>query len=374
MAYLVDRLTSPPLSSRAWLDFCIPAPIESLPITLLALRIMQCRTAGNYMSRAIDRRDFLKAAALSTALASPFPASAQRKRNLKIGHTGITWASPPPPRPPAADGAPPPGRGPGGPRRVDPAYIEQIYKDVGSLGFYGLELFTFQIQGMEANGGMAALIEKYNLPLISAYGGPDLLDAAKRKDSIAQALEWARLLKKYGGKVVTIGPNGVRRDSYNFKEHKDDIVTTLNEFGKALTDLGLTGCVHQHTGTCIESRDETYAVMESVDTRYVSFGPDIGQLQKGGSDPVQVVKDFLPIVNHMHLKDYNGGEYFAGYCPLGQGKVNIPAILDMMDGRPLAGMIMVELDGTPRNPMPALEAATIAKTYLEKQGVPFRKV
>ena len=324
------------------------------------------------MSKHIDRRDFLKAAGLTSGLALSFPGLAQRKRNLKIGHTGITWVAPPAPRLATANGAPPAGRGAGGQRNVEPSWIEQIFKEVSGLGFYGLELFSFQIQGMEANGGIAALIEKYNLPLISAYGGPNLLDPAQRRDGIAQSLEWAKLLKKYGGKVVVIGPNGVRRDSYNFKEHKDDIVTTLNEFGKALSDLGLTGCLHQHTGTCIESRDETYAVMEAVDTRYVKFGPDIGQLEKGGSDPVQVVKDFLPIVNHLHLKDYSGGADFLGYCPLGQGKVNIPAILDMMEGRTTSGMIMVELDGGPRMPMTAVETATIAKAYLEKQGVSFR--
>jgi inosose dehydratase len=321
------------------------------------------------MSKHIDRRHFLGIAGISAAL----PVLAQPKRNLRIGHTGITWVQAPQARPANPDGAPPAaGRGGGGPRRVDAAYIEGIFKDVSGLGYYGLELFSFQVQGMEANGGIAPLIEKYNLPLISAYGGPNLMDAAQRQANIAQAIEWGKLLKKYGGKVVTIGPNGVRRDSYNFKEHKDDIVTTLNEYCKALTDIGLTGCLHQHTGTCIESRDETYAVLESVDTRYVKFGPDIGQLQKGGSDPVQVVKDFLPLVNHMHVKDYNGGEAFVGYCPLGQGKVNIPAILDMMEGRPTAGMLMVELDGGPRMPMTALETATIAKAYLEKQRIAFR--
>ena len=40
------------------------------------------------------------------------------------------------------------------------------------------------------------------------------------------------MLKKYGGKVVTIGPNGVRRDSYNFQEHKNDIVTTSTNTAK----------------------------------------------------------------------------------------------------------------------------------------------
>jgi hypothetical protein len=43
-----------------------------------------------------------------------------------------------------------------------------------------------------------------------------------------------------------------------------------------------------------------------------------------------------------------------------------------MDGRTIAGMLMVELDGTPRMPMSAIETAAIAKTYLEKQGVAFR--
>lgn len=202
------------------------------------------------MKRQIDRRNFLKAAGLAAPLAGALPAMAQRKRNIKIGHTGITWVQPPQSRPPVAGGAPPAGRGrgSGGPPRVVPAYIETIFKDVSGLGFYGLELFTFQVQGMEAAGGLAPLIEKYNLPLISAYGGPNLMDAEKRKDNISQSMEWARLHKKYGGKVVTIGPNGVRRDAYDFKEHKDDIVTTLNEFGKALTDIGLTGCLHQHNG------------------------------------------------------------------------------------------------------------------------------
>jgi len=130
--------------------------------------------------------------------------------------------------------------------------------------------------------------------------------------------------------------------------------------------------LHQHTGTCIESRDETYAIMEAADTRYLKFGPDIGQLQKGGSDPVQVVKDFLPLVQHMHLKDFSGGEEYVGYCPLGQGKVNIPAILDMMETRTLNGMIMVELDSSRNMPTTPLEAASIARKYLDKEGVQFR--
>jgi inosose dehydratase len=146
----------------------------------------------------------------------------------------------------------------------------------------------------------------------------------------------------------------------------------LNDIGKALDDIGVVGVLHQHTGTCVETRDETYAVMEAVDTRYVKFGPDVGQLQKGGSDPVKVVKDFLPIVRHVHMKDYNGGEHYLGYCPLGQGKVDISGLADLLESSGNDLMIMAELDPSPQMPLAPLDAARINKTYLQSLGYVFR--
>src|SRR5579883_1062489 len=287
---------------------------------------------------------------------------ARNKLSLHIGHTGLTWIPL----------GPPVGPRPAINPMEDPQYVEAAIRDISSLGFYGIELFGNQIEAMEAHGGLGAMLERYNLPLISAYCGTNLSEPAQRKDAIAKTLSWAQLVKKYNGRVIVVGPNGVRRSSYDFNAHKDAIVATLNELGKAVMDMGLTPVLHQHTGTCVETRDETYAVLQAMDTRVMKFGPDIGQLQKGGSDPVQVVKDFLPLVQHMHLKDYSGGKEYLGYCPLGEGKVDIPAILAMMNGRKTAGLVMVELDSPPPQPVPPLEDAKIAKAYLEKHGVTFR--
>ena len=109
--------------------------------------------------------------------------------------------------------------------------------------------------------------------------------------------------------------------------------------------------------------------MEAVDTRYVKFGPDIGQLLKGGADPVAVVKAFLPVVQHMHIKDWVGAQPMAGsYCALGLGKVNLVGILDLMEGRKLDGMLMVELDSGGQMPYTPREAAQIAHNWLVKNG------
>jgi L-ribulose-5-phosphate 3-epimerase UlaE len=68
-----------------------------------------------------------------------------------------------------------------------------------------------------------------------------------------------------------------------------------------------------------------------MDTKYMLFGPDVGQLAKGGSDPVKVVKDFLPLIRHVHLKDWDRGPNWQQYCPLGKGKVDIPSIMDLLE-------------------------------------------
>ena len=296
---------------------------------------------------------------LAAAATPAVPAWAQgKKRNVVIGHTGITW----PGRSAGARGVPPPP--------PDPALNETIFKDVSELGFAGLELFDWQINGLESQGLLSGLVEKYKLPLVSSYTSINLTDPAQRADTIAAAVAVGKILKKYGGRTIVIGPSGrVGGQGYSYNDHKQNIVTTLNELGKAITDIGLIAALHQHTGTAVETRDETYATMEAVDTRYVKFGPDIGQLQKGGVDPVAVVKAFLPVVQHMHLKDWVGGPSMAGYCPLGLGKVDLVGILNLMEGRKLEGMIMVELDRGGEMPYAPRETAQIAHDWLARNGV-----
>ena len=288
----------------------------------------------------MTRRDLIRMMGLGVTAASPLFSAPK----LKIGHTGITWGND----------------------------IEQAIKDVASLGFYGFETFGNVLEAWEAKGGLSKVLDENKLPLVSAYCSCNLIDPSKRKEELEKMGKWAGLLKKCGGSISVVGPNSVKREGYDFKANKANIIASLNEVAKMLTDMGVVPALHQHTGTCIETRDEVYAVLDAVDTRYLKFGPDVGQLAKGGSDPVQVVKDYLPLVRHMHLKDYSGGEAFLGYCPLGQGKVKIPAILDMLEKAHSQLTVMVELDPSPAMPMTPLETAQIARKYLHNLGYTFR--
>ena len=300
-------------------------------------------------TRSITRRTFTRSVALGAAAAA-LPAGALLAvagKRLKVGHTGITWG-------------------------FKPTDAEQAIADVGSLGFAGYESFGNVLEFWDKQGGLKRLLDAAQVPLRSAYCPVNLTDPAKRADEIAKLVRWGRLIQAAGGSVAVLGPNNVERPSYVFAEHKAHIVEALNDMGKALADIGVIGALHQHTGTCVETRDETYAVMEAVDTRHVKFGPDVGQLQKGGADPLKVVKDFLPAVRHVHMKDFDGGPDYLGYCPLGKGKVDVAGIASLLESSGNDLMIMCELDPSPNQPLAPLEAARINKAAMAALGYSFR--
>ena len=182
---------------------------------------------------------------------------------------------------------------------------------------------------------------------------------------------YATILKKHGGSYLVQSPNGPRK-GYVFAEHKANIVAALNDYGKAVNDMGLATGLHQHTGTAVETREETYDVLNAIDTRYMHFAPDIGQAQKGGTDAAQLVKDFAKIIDHMHLKDFKGWEHMGGYTPLGEGTVDLKSVLETMEQANPNANIMHELDGSANMPYTPRQTAEISKKYLQSIGYTFR--
>jgi inosose dehydratase len=257
--------------------------------------------------------------------------------------------------------------------------LEPALQEMNQLGFHCFETFGWTIQEMEDKGiRLEDVIAKNNIPIRSAFCMTDVLDPSpsKRKEELAKLTSWAKLLKRAGGTLVEYCPSSIDRKGYDYKEHKKTMVEAMNDYAKAVTDLGLTCALHPHTGTPIETEEEVYFIMENVDTTYMKFGPDAGQLEKGGADPVKIFRDFMPLIEHVHLKDYEGGDNgYLGYAPLGEGQVKIKKLLKMLErGRDkMVGDIMFELDydNKIKPAYSTFEAAKISRDYLVDLGYKF---
>jgi len=300
------------------------------------------------MNHTINRRDFNNAIAVSLG-ASALPSLAAQ-REIRIGYTCLTWGAAP-------------GR---------PAPLEPALKEIAGLGFWAFESFAEVLEDWDTKGGLRALIDQHGVPLNAGYYVVNVTDPAQRKDNVPLSIRLAKVVRKYGGNFLVFQVNGLKRVEYNFQEHRANIISILNNCAMAINDVGLGAGLHQHTGTAVETRDEVYAVMEAADTRHVTFGPDVAQLAAGGTDPVKMLKDFLPLLRNIHLKDFAGGPHWSGYCPLGQGKVDIPAVMDVLEKSKHLKYVMVELDPSKNPPMTPFETAQASKAYLQKLGYKFR--
>ena len=302
------------------------------------------------MRTTTSRRDFTVAVLTGLGAAVLPTIGSAAARNLKIGCTSLIW-----------------GALPRSPDNLGPAV-----KDMAGLGFHGFETFAAILDEWDKRGTLAR----------SARRQPDparlrLRDDAGRRSGGAE---------RRTGEAEAVGDGRaparrpLRRAGAQRRQARGlqlpgaprEYRLGVERYAMAVNDVGLGAGLHQHTGTAVESRDETYAIMEAANTKHLKFAPDVGQLQKGGANAAQVVKDFLPITVHMHLKDFSGGGHFVGYCPLGQGKVDLKAILDMVEAANPNANVMVELDGSANMPYTPRETAQISRTYLEKLGYTFR--
>jgi inosose dehydratase len=316
------------------------------------------------MESKFNRRDFAKAAAIglgTTTLPVLRAQTSQKPKTIKIGCATLAWNVSPTAR----------------------ENFELALKDISELGYWGFETVSPMIEAMDPDGSLGQLIDRYRLPMKAGYLTINVTDPAVRKETVATVVRVAKLVKKYGGTYVVIATNGRRPpgggrgrgpqepDTFDFAGNKANMVAALNDYGMAVADVGLRAGLHQHTGTVVEKRDEVYGIMEAVNTKYMNFAPDVGQLQKGGADAAQVVKDFAKITTHMHLKDFSNGKYMSGYCPLGMGVVDLESILNTLEEAGNNPDVIHELDRG-NAPMTARETAAFSKAYLIRLGYKFQ--
>jgi len=300
-----------------------------------------------------SRRDLLTGAlaAAATWTMADARTAASRPRYRRIGYTGITWGY-------SADDAP------------------NAIRDVGELGYRGFESCGGVLEAWESRGGLQAQLEAQQLPLVGACCPMNLTDPAQRADEVRKVVRWGLLISDYGGNIAVIGPDSVDRRSFDFAAHRADIITTLNDIGLALTDIGITAALHPHSGSCIMTREEIWSVLESTNSRDVRLCPDTGELLASGVDPLETIQHFGELIAHVHVKDYDGGRSHDGFAPVGHGKLKVGAIMDALEELPGQFMVMVELNPDPAenkaDPSAPRRAAAQSKATFAALGYRFR--
>jgi len=240
-------------------------------------------------------------------------------------------------------------------------------------------------------------LKSRRLALGSSFVALPLEDAAHRGRSVDHALQVARLLKTQGvgelivaddedparariaGRVPADGSAGWSERSWT------EAVATLQAVARAVRDvLGMRVVVHHHAGTFLETPQEIERLLEQTDAETVGLLLDTGHAVYGGADPLEIVRRHGARVRYVHLKQRALVERVRAteipmqeawargvFCPLGEGVVDFPALIEALRGAGYAGWLVVEQDVVPDaqgrlNPDP-FESARRSRAFLRAE-------
>lgn len=291
----------------------------------------------------MKRREFLSTVGAATAASlTPLHALVQSKGPfaLQFGYHAITWGG------------------------KDLQAIEEI----AAAGFKGIQLRSNLIPeyGDKPNA-LKDILAKHKLTFVALSSGNVLIDPAREKETIEQHTKHATFVKNAGGMFLQVTderPKGreITHDDWT------RMGKLLTEIGKRCSDLGVKLGYHNHMGNLGEKPEEVDAVLAAADPKVVTFELDIAHYTQGGGDPVAAVKKYGNRLGFLHFKDVVAtptDKRPYKFVELGQGKVNIPGVVDALKSVGFRGWAIVELDGVPDPSKTPSQCLQISKTYIE---------
>ncbi len=154
----------------------------------------------------------------------------------------------------------------------------------------------------------------------------------------------------------------------------------LNEAGEFCREHGMTLVVHVHTGTCVETHEETQKLCDKTNPDTVFLLADTGHLHFCGVDIPKFFDHFAPRIKYVHLKDirplvlnivkqfnldFNSAVQVGVFTVPGDGCVDYPKVMEILDKNNYEGWMMVEAEQYLNTPT-AYEFAVMARKYIKE--------
>ena len=234
---------------------------------------------------------------------------------------------------------------------------DRVLAEMVSLGYTATEFGPLGFLPVEATARVSFLAERG----LAAVGGfvPVVLHNPDHdpEPEIRAELE---VFRAAGASTIVLAANtGV--DGYDSRPELDatgwaTLLANLDRLETIAAEYGVLAFIHPHVGTMVETSDDIEKVLSGSG---IGFCLDTGHMFIGGADPVAFARSHADRIKHVHAKDVKfqlankviSGEltYYQAviegmYVPLGQGDVDIAAIVTALQSAHFAGWYVLEQD------------------------------
>ena len=234
---------------------------------------------------------------------------------------------------------------------------DRVLKEMREVGLIATELGPDGFLPREP-AAMASVLSRHGLRAIGGFT-PLLLHVAGN-DPLPEV---DRILDGYvaSGAQVLVLSAVTGSAGYDARPQLDEagwkrLLSNLDRVAKLAAEREVRAVLHPHVGTMIETGDEVQQVLHGSS---ISLCLDTGHLLIGGTDPAELARQAPERIAHLHLKDvdstiaarvqsgqltYSEAVRQGMYRPLGQGDVDVSAIVGHMRANGYNGWYTLEQD------------------------------
>jgi inosose dehydratase len=236
---------------------------------------------------------------------------------------------------------------------------DRVLREAASLGLAALEAGPEGLLPRDP-AEVSDLLSAYGMSLVGGFVPAVLHEPGVRDEQLAFVERRARFFAAAGADVVVLAAATSSESYEEVAELDEDAWRVLFESLKKVQEVcdshDLAVSLHHHYGTVIERDDQLLRFLEGSE---MGLCLDTGHLVIGGGDPVEIAGLAGGRVNHVHLKDVNAelAERLArreldfkeaakkgAFLPLGEGDVNVGAVVERLEASGYGGWYVLEQD------------------------------
>ena len=173
--------------------------------------------------------------------------------------------------------------------------VTDILDWISDAGYAGIEITNTMIREFgDRPNEFARELKRRGLALAAfAYATTGFSDPARWNEDITGARRAIEFVRGFPNPRVGCGGAAhPSRKGARARARLDQAIRFYNEVGRIGTAAGVSVSVHPHShhGSLLESAEEYTYLLDRLDPRFVTFGPDIGHIVRGGQDLLTCLK------------------------------------------------------------------------------------
>jgi inosose dehydratase len=226
--------------------------------------------------------------------------------------------------------------------RANANRLDHMIKIIAQAGFTSIQPIYSWMGDLSDPARLAEHLKASGLELSAMSFVLDWNHERETEEELRQADSVMNFLGHFPGALLCVVQMPTGRN--DVVERRKRLVNNLNSLARRAADRGIVTTFHPNSpeSSIARTREDYEVLLNGLDSKVIGWTPDVGHIINGAMDPLETMRQYADLINHIHYKDWDGAPEFA---VMGEGKVAFSAITCWLRDRGFNGWIICEDEG-----------------------------